>query len=442
MIYRDAESIIIGTLLSNETTDYEEFLENIKPEYFTLKKYERIYDIIKDLHERDVKISPDSIKLNINGFYQEYVDLIDHYEISLYKEALRTLKKGYYQKKIREIVTSEMEKLKDDNLKTSDIVLAVNNIVQQLSDFELIEDNKTHKVSDIILPYMSQLESIKEKKELNGLLTGFKSIDDITCGIEGNRYVVIGARPGIGKSSFAMNIIRNLLLQKKGVLLFSLEMSEQQIMNRLVSIETGIPLIKFKNVEPFTENEYKIIGKALEFYKESNLFINPDMNITTDEIISYSAQIKKKYNIDAIFIDHIGLLGKNEKGDDPRLQLNFVSRNIKRLTKELDIPVFVLTQINRDNTDQYSLKRPSASRIKETQAIEEDADIVMMLHRYLKTEDGETAPLEEQKKMMIYFDKNRDGVLDEIKVLFELDCQRIIDLKNDSILNELSDVIL
>ncbi len=441
MIYKDAESIIIGNLLSDNTTDYVSFLEDIKPEYFTLKKYERIYDVINDLNDRGVKISPESIKLNINNFYQEYADLIDVYDFTLYKEAIRTLKKGYYQKKIREIVSLEMEKLKDDEIKTSDIVLAVNNIVQQLSDFQLVEDNKTHKASDIVIPYLENLEKIKENKEYEGILTGYDSIDDLTCGLRGNQYITIGANSGIGKSSFALNLARNMILAGKGVLIFSLEMSEQQIMNRLISIETNIPLKKFRNKEPLTEQEYKIIGSAIDVYKNANLFINTDMQITTEEIMSYSAQIKKKHNISAIFVDHIGLLGLNEKGEDIRIKLNNASRNLKRLTKELDVPIFVLTQIRKDGGDKYALERPSAGMIKETKSIEEDSDIIMMLHRFIKTETGEIASSADQKKMMVYFDKNRDGALDEIKMYFDTETQRIIDFKNNPITNELKDII-
>jgi len=430
MIYRDAESIIIGRVLFDESTDYEGFLENIKPEYFTLRKYEKVYEVIKDLSDRNVKISPDSIKLNLSNFNQEYLDLADVYNLSLYGESIRVLKKGYVQKRIREVVAIEMDKLQDEDIKTSDMVLAINNIINQLSDFQLIEDDKTHKISDIVMPYLEQLEHLKESQELKGLLTGYPSIDDLTCGISGNMYITIGAQSGAGKSSFALNIIRNLLKQGKGALLFSLEMSEQQIMNRLISMETGIPLIKFKNKDRFSESEYKMIGAAINFYRNANLFINTDMTINTEEMISYTAQIKKKHGIDAVFIDHIGLLGKNEKGDDPRLQLNFVSRNAKRISKELDIPIFVVTQINRDASDQYLQKRPSISRIKETKAIEEDSDIVIMLHRLTKTDNGEIAPIEDQKKVMVYIDKNRDGALDEFKMLFDLDCQKFIDYKN------------
>lgn len=430
MIYRDAESIIIGRVLFDDTTDYEGFLENIKLEYFTLRKYEKIYEVIKDLSERNVKISPETIKLNISNFYQDYVDLSDVYNMSLYSEAIRVLKKGYVQKKIKEVVSTEMDKLQDADIKTSDMVLAINNIINQLSDFQLIEDDKTHKISDIVIPYLEQLEHLKESQELRGLLVGYPSIDELTCGITGNMYITIGAQSGAGKSSFTLNIIRNLLKQGKGALLFSLEMSEQQIMNRLIAMETGIPLIKFKNKEQFNDNEYKMIGDAISFYKESKLFINTDMTINTEEMISYTAQIKKKYGIDAVFIDHIGLLGKNEKGDDPRLQLNFVSRNAKRISKELDIPIFVVTQINRDANDQYLQKRPSLSRIKETKSIEEDSDIVIMLHRLTKTDNGEIAPIEDQKKVMVYIDKNRDGALDEFKMIFDLDSQKFIDYKN------------
>ncbi|HOC96993.1 MAG TPA: DnaB-like helicase C-terminal domain-containing protein, partial [Candidatus Pacearchaeota archaeon] len=371
-----------------------------------------------------------AIHLNLNNHYADYVDLVDAYDITLYKEAIRTLKKGYYQKKIKEIVSQEMEKLQDEQLKTSDIILAVNNIIQQLSDVQLVEDNTTHNISDIAMPYLERLDALKESKEFIGIMTGFSSIDDITCGITGNQYIVIGANSSIGKSSFALNMIRNMLHAGKGVVLFSLEMNEQQILNRLIAIETQIPLIKFKNKEPFTEQEYKQIGEAAQWYKNTNLWINTDMAITTEEIISYSAQLRKKYNIDAIFIDHIGLLGQNEKGDDIRLKMNYVSRQIKRVTKELNIPIFVLTQVNRDSTDQYTQKRPSISRIKETKAIEEDADMVLMLHRLTKLDNGDIAPLEEQQKMIVYIDKNRDGALAEIKMLFDVDCQRIIDYKD------------
>ena len=103
MIYKDAEAIIIGRVLFDETTDYEEFLEYIKPEYFTLRKYEKVYNVIKDLFDRGVEISPRSISLNIENVMTEYGDLLDIYSITLYREAIRVLKKGYYQKKIEKL---------------------------------------------------------------------------------------------------------------------------------------------------------------------------------------------------------------------------------------------------------------------------------------------------------------------------------------------------
>lgn len=229
-----------------------------------------------------------------------------------------------------------------------------------------------------------------------------------------------------------LNWIVNMMKQKKKVLLFSLEMSKRQLTDRLVSIISGVPLVRLKDRNKFTTDEASKIGNAVKFIQEADLFINTDFDITTDKMMAYAMKIKKSEGLDAVFIDHIHLLGDNEqKGKDLREKMGYISRNLKRLTKNADIPVIALAQLNRDSSDTHSRNMPSRKRLRESGNIEADADIVLIAHRLMTKANGEPEELNEQSRYILFFDKHRDGARAMIDLYLDLNTLKIYNSRSD-----------
>lgn len=434
MVYRESQDIIISTVLFDSGCDYEYFLENVQPHFFEVNKYTKVYEVVKDLTSRAISITPEILKINLgDGFHTDYLDLVSlqgEMTSSLWKEAIRVLKIQYAKKSMISVMKEELAKIEGE-ASNVDLEAAVSLITQRLGEIEFSREIAMHKLSDNVEDYLEYISDLKDGLIEKGLMTGFPSLDEVTNGLTGNQLIVLGAYESVGKSSFALNIINNLLHQDKSCLMFSLEMNEKQLINRLVSMETKINMEKLKNDDKLTDGEFKMIGEAVTFIKEKNFYVNTDMDISVDKIMQYAIQIKRKHGLDFIVIDHLHLLGNNERGNgkDEREKINYISRSLKKLTKILNIPVLVLAQLNRDGTDPYCLKVPSRKRLRESGSIEADADIVMMLHRLLNKPDGTPSDRSVQEEAYVLFDKHRDGAKKMVKIRFDLATQRFIDLK-------------
>lgn len=412
MNIQQCEDLVIGTIVSDtdkENIDY--FLDTLNEDCFSTSKNENFYKLVKDLRERDVPVTNKTLQMHIDHGWSEFTQLASAMTVQEFREAVNVLRVGSVERKMRGIMSDETNKMKEaDTVTEADIEFARNSIITRLNELPITGSVSTIKIGDDIESYMQYLDDLKEKRLERGLMTGYSSIDSITNGFKGNQLIIVGAYEGIGKTMAALNWIVNMLKQNKKVLLFSLEMSKRQLTDRLVSIISNVPLVKLKNVEPLSDKEFTAIGDALQFLEKSQLFINTDFDITTDKMMAYAMKIKKKEGLDAVFIDHIHLLGNNEiQGKDLREKMNYISRNLKRLTKNADIPVIALAQLNRDSTDPYGLDIPSRKRLRESGSIEADADIVIIAHRFLSKRDGTPEDLAKQSRFMLMFDKHRDG---------------------------------
>lgn len=429
----DSEDIIIGTITQGiEQSDLDYFLDTVKEDCFSTKQYRDFYKLVKDLRERDVPVTLDTLRLHLSETIHKFLLLSYANSSAEFKEAVNVLRVGSIEKQMRSIMNEETLKIKEAEILTeADIEFARNSTITRLSELQLTGTVKTTKLGDDIESYMEYLCDLKDGKIERGIMTGYNVIDEITNGFKSNQLIILGAYESIGKTMASLNFIVNMLRENKKVLLFSLEMSKQQLTDRLVSIISGVPLVKLKNQTPLLDDEFKKIGEALVFLQKSKLFINTDFDITTDKMMAYAMKIKKQEGLDIVFIDHIHLLGNNEsQGKDLREKMNYISRNLKRLTKNADIPVIALAQLNRDGSDPYGLDIPSRKRLRESGSIEADADIVMIAHRFLSKKDGTPEDLSTQARFMLMFDKHRDGERKLLELFLDFDTLKLYDMNS------------
>lgn len=278
--------------------------------------------------------------------------------------------------------------------------------------YEFKENNIKHISEDT-----ENFEERYHKKMENMLITGYDEIDKNIGSFVGGDYIALGGSTGTGKTSIALNIARQLCMQDKKVLYCSLEMPLEQLQNRFVCINGNLNALKFRSCG-FNIEEYGKYKNELKGLKEWNLFVLTDYNLTVEKLKLYSLQ-QQKQGLDFIIIDYLGLMsGYGNKSLYEKSTI--ISRKLKTLATELNIPILVLVQLNRDLKARQD-KRPVLSDIRESGAIEQDADFVLFAHR-----ESVYNPKVDKRDLEIIIAKNRHGASNIISKLdFDLTTQNI-----------------
>ncbi len=262
-------------------------------------------------------------------------------------------------------------------------------------------------INDLINLNIDTLEYLQSKDGgLTGLDTGYLKFNNITSGLQGSDLIILAARPSMGKTAFALNIARNIaLVENVPVAVFSLEMSCQQLSMRLLTAEARIDSNRLKTGF-ISQEDWQNVTDAASILGEMPLFIDDTPNITAMEIRAKARRLKKEHGLGLIIIDYLQLMKPPFKTDRRDLEIAEISRSLKALAKELDIPIMALSQLNR-MLEQRSDKRPMLSDLRESGALEQDADIVSFIYRddvYNKEADNPKKGTAE-----IIIAKNRNG---------------------------------
>lgn len=287
------------------------------------------------------------------------------------------------------------------------------NEIKKLKEHYLFEENKILHISD----NTKDFDKIYEEKRKTTIFTYYSKLDSVVGSFMGGDYIALGGSTGTGKTSIALNLARQACIQDKTVLYFSLEMPIEQLQNRFVCMNEELPASKYRSFG-YNLTEMMKYKQGLENLKEWNLHVVADYNLTPDKIRTYIQEQKKK-KLDFVIIDYLGLIqGYNNKSLYEKTTV--ISRRIKLIATEFNIPILVLVQLNRNFKDRED-KRPMLSDIRESGAIEQDSDFVLFAHR------PEQCGTESEKDCLeIIVAKNRHGVSQKIVALdFDLKTQLI-----------------
>jgi replicative DNA helicase len=289
----------------------------------------------------------------------------------------------------------------------------------QINDMNFNSAEKsTALLSDIAVKEIEEIQ--KSSRQTIGLSSGYTELDNITGGFQPGALIILAARPAMGKTAFALNIARNMAMDfKKSVAIFSLEMTATELMMRLISSEAEIEGQKLKRGGQLSVNEIETIKQKASALGNCNIYIddNPGLNIM--ELKAKCKRMKKSHSIDMVFIDYLQLMNGNDIRNNNREQeISYISRQLKALAKELNIPVLALSQLSREVEKRGGSKEPQLSDLRESGAIEQDADIVMFIYRpayYGLTEDenGSTKGV-----AYINIAKNRSGSINKARLEF------------------------
>lgn len=266
------------------------------------------------------------------------------------------------------------------------------------------------EIKDIILDVYLDIEKRYQNNELEGITTGYAALDKITDGLKKKNLIYLAGRPSMGKTALAINIAEKTVLAGNSVAIFSLEMGKEELVKRLILGASYVNSQKIKNKE-LTVDDWGRMLKGANSLLDKNLFIEDNASLTVAEMTSMSRRIKREKGLDLIIVDYLQLISSSGNKASRREEIDSISKSLKAMAKELDVPVVVISSLSRA-TEQRQNKRPILSDLRESGQIEYDADLVMFVHR-----EEYYNPTDENKgEAEIIIAKQRNGQLGIVKL--------------------------
>ena len=275
------------------------------------------------------------------------------------------------------------------------------------------------KFGEILTSVMDEIdERIKNPKEITGVQTGFIDFDKITHGLQAGDLIIVGGRPSMGKTALALNITENAALKGAKIAVFSLEMSSKQLSKRMISSVGSVEHDALQTGR-FSGQTYENYINAVEKLSDIDIVIYDKGCLTVSEIIAHCRNLTKKQAVDLIVIDYLQLMSgenKNNNNSNRNLEISDITRRLKGLAKELQVPIILISQINRDNTKRAD-KRPTMADLRDSGSIEQDADLILLIHRedYYHKDEADYIPT---GRAELIIEKNRNGATGVVELLF------------------------
>ncbi|QBN20162.1 replicative DNA helicase [Flavobacterium nackdongense] len=334
----------------------------------------------------------------------------------------RIILQKFIQRSLIRISTEIIEDSYDETTDVFDLLDKAESKLYEVTQGNIKRSSET--AQSLVLQAKKRIEEISKQEGLSGVETGFTNLDKLTSGWQPSDLIIIAARPAMGKTAFVLSMARNIAIDfGHPVALFSLEMASVQLITRLISSETGLSSEKLRTgkLEP---HEWTMLSTKVKNLEKAPLFIDDTPSLSIFDLRAKARRLVSQHGIKIIIVDYLQLMtaGGNSKGGGNREQeISTISRNLKALAKELNVPVIALSQLSRAVETRGSSKRPLLSDLRESGAIEQDADIVSFLYRpeYYKIDewdDDEQSPTAGQAEIMIA--KHRNGGIDNVRLKF------------------------
>ena len=279
-------------------------------------------------------------------------------------------------------------------------------------------------INDILMDSVQSIESLLQNKGgLTGLPAGFADLDKLTSGLHPSDFIILAARPSMGKTALALNIVQNVALrahkviggEPRSVAFFSLEMSKEQLVNRMLCAEAGIDSQRLR-VGEMHDEDWTHLWDACDTMSRAKIYLDDTAGITAMDMRSRARRLKAEHGLDLIVVDYLQLMqgsGKRNNSGDRQQEVSEISRSLKALARELDVPVLALSQLSR-SVESRQVKRPMLSDLRESGSLEQDADIVAFLYR-----EDYYNPETENKHTELIIAKHRNGPVDTVNLFFQ-----------------------
>ncbi|MEP9363020.1 replicative DNA helicase [Nocardioides sp. CN2-186] len=425
-----AEQSVLGAMLISKDA-IADVTESIRGVDFYRPSHETIHDAIIDLYGRGEPVDMVTVaaELQRRGELQRIGGA--PYLHTLSANVPIAANAGYYAEIVRE--KAILRRLVDAGTKivqigyagegqVDDIVDTAQAEVYKITDRRSAEDYSP--LSDIMDGVLDEIEAISNREAgLYGVPTGFADLDDLTNGLHSGQMIIVAARPAMGKSTLALDLCRAASIHNNlASVFFSLEMTRSEITMRLLSAEAKVPLNHIRNGN-MTDDDWAKLARKMGEVSSAPMFIDDSPNMTMMEIRAKARRLKQRHDLKLIVIDYMQLMSSGKKVESRQLEVSEFSRQIKLLAKELELPIIALSQLNR-GPEQRGDKRPMMSDLRESGSLEQDADMVILLHRDDVYEKESTRPGEAD----LIVAKHRNGPTRDITVAFQGHYSRFVDM--------------
>ena len=384
----DAERAVLGAILLS-TTAFSEVTEVLRKEDFYKAGHQVIFDAILAFHQENSSQTIDLI--TITEFLRSK-DLLDRcggmaYVVSLTSDVPTTTNAAYYARIVRALslrramldLSGEIrDKVFDESQEIASLVDETERKMSELQASSGSFADKYQESSILVNKTVDRLMDRAKNGNKDGVKTGFTQIDDMTGGFQPSEFIVIGARPSVGKTAFAISMAIDIAIHRKiPTGFFSAEMTSMAIMERILSAEAKVDSKRIRTAILRSQDMLSIVDAASRIY-EGKLYIQDTPNIKLLDLRSQARRMKRERDIRILFIDYIGLINPEANPNVPRHeQVAEISRSLKALSRELQIPIVALSQVSRDTEG----KEPNLANLRDSGSVEQDADVVILLHR-------------------------------------------------------------
>lgn len=426
----ELEEAVLGAMMIDKK-GVDDVIDILQPDAFYKDAHKHIFEAIVELFTETQPIDLLTVsaqlrknaKLDLAGGDFYLIQLTQKISSSAHIEFhSRIILQKFIQRSLIRISSEIIEASYDE---TTDVFSLLDQAESKL--YEVTQGNikrSSETAQSLVLQAKKRIEEISKQEGLSGVETGFTNLDKLTSGWQPSDLIIIAARPAMGKTAFVLSMARNIAIDYgHPVALFSLEMASVQLITRLISSETGLSSEKLRTgkLEP---HEWTMLSTKVKNLEKAPLYIDDTPSLSIFDLRAKARRLVSQHGIKIIIIDYLQLMtaGGNGKGGGNREQeISTISRNLKALAKELNVPVIALSQLSRAVETRGSSKRPLLSDLRESGAIEQDADIVSFLYRpeYYKIDewdDDEASPTTGQAEIMIA--KHRNGGIENVRLKF------------------------
>jgi replicative DNA helicase len=426
-----AEQCVLGAMMLSKDA-IADVVESLRGADFYRPAHEQVYDAILDLYGRGEPADAITVaaELTKRGEIGRVGGAV--YLHTLLASVPVAANAGYYAEIVRE--KGILRRLVDASIRIGQMSYAAQGDVDQIVDraqaevYSVTERRASEDykpLSELMQPTLDEMEAISSRGgQLAGVPTGFDELDDLTNGLHPGQMVIVAARPGCGKSTLALDLARSASI-KHGLTsaIFSLEMSQIEITMRLLSAEASIPLSHIRGGK-MSDDDWSRVATKMGQVSEAPMFIDDSPNLTMMEIRAKARRLKQRHDLKLVVIDYIQLMTSGKKVESRQLEVSEFSRQLKLLAKELEVPVVALSQLNR-GPEQRTDKKPMLSDLRESGSLEQDADMVVLLHRPdLYDKESERAG-----EADFIVAKHRNGPTKDITVAFQGHYSRFTDMQ-------------
>ncbi len=438
----DLEEAVLGAIMLEKDAIIA-VMDILQPESFYKEGHQKIFKAVLDLSQElqpvDILTVTEELRkrdeLDLVGGPFYITQLASKVSSAAHIEYhARIVAQKYIQRELIRVSTEIQTRAYDDSIDVNDLI-----DFSESQLFNVAEGNikkETTKIDLVIQEAISQIEEAGKRTDgLSGVPSGFTKLDRVTSGWQRSDLVIIAARPSMGKTAFVLSMTRNMAVEhNQGVAIFSLEMASVQLVNRLIVSETELSSDKIRNgkLEPF---EWEQLEYKIKRLIDAPIFIDDTPGISVFELRAKCRRLMSQHTIDIIVIDYLQLMtGPPETRGNREQEVSMISRSLKGIAKELNVPVLALSQLNRSVEMRSGTKRPQLSDLRESGAIEQDADMVLFIHRpekYGFIEDEEGNSLLGLAEIILA--KHRNGALEDIRLRFRGELVRFEDLEEDFI---------